>query len=153
MCESAKFAELIYCFFFPTCIPESNHCAPIAFQCTDGTCIPLSFKCDSKNDCPDKSDETNCTVHATGARKCFTDEFSCHKTEKCISRDFMCDGVFDCDHGDTSDEDAPECLTSKKCLPNQSECLGGECIDTEKFCDGKFDCRNDEYTEFCGKNA
>ena len=35
-------------------------CKPLEFTCTDGTCISLENRCDIIQDCPDKSDETNC---------------------------------------------------------------------------------------------
>lgn len=40
-------------FLEPTC--SADH-----FQCSSDRCIPLSFKCDSDNDCGDRSDEINC---------------------------------------------------------------------------------------------
>lgn len=61
----------------------------------------------------------------------------------------MCDGDYDCDDRDTSDEDT--CPSAKKCLPNQSECESNVCIDTEKFCDGQYDCINDEDPVNCRK--
>lgn len=33
-------------------------CPPSYFTCNDGKCIPMRWKCDSKSDCDDDSDET-----------------------------------------------------------------------------------------------
>ena len=35
-------------------------CSGDEFTCSDGTCVPLNFRCDLKADCSDRSDEQNC---------------------------------------------------------------------------------------------
>lgn len=107
----------------------------------------MAWRCDSKADCSDRSDEADCK-----SMQCENGQYKCRYTQKCIPNDWLCDGDFDCSMNDTSDEDLPKCFKATQCLPNQTECTGGICIDTEKFCDGKFDCINDEYAEFCGKS-
>ena len=40
--------------------PTTNPCPGIQYQCTDGTCIQSSKRCDYRKDCNDGSDEVNC---------------------------------------------------------------------------------------------
>ena len=108
----------------------------------------LFFSADNKNNCTSSS-SLACN---DGTKVCNVGQFKCHVSEKCIPKEWLCDGDFDCaPTGDTSDEDQQQCEKVKNCLPNQSECKDNVCIDTEKFCDGHFDCINDEYPEFCSK--
>ena len=37
-------------------------CGPTELSCGDGTCLPLSAKCDSVTDCKDQLDEKECRV-------------------------------------------------------------------------------------------
>lgn len=39
--------------------PIAGPCPASYFTCNDGFCIPMRWKCDSKADCPDRSDETS----------------------------------------------------------------------------------------------
>lgn len=40
---------------------EKMHCSPDEFRCNDKTCIESYQHCDGKYDCPDYSDEQNCS--------------------------------------------------------------------------------------------
>lgn len=126
-----------------------NQCPATHFQCANGACIPLNWKCDSKSDCHDNSDELPSLC--ANVKTCTDGQFQCRRTQQCIPSNWVCDGEKDCGADDTSDEDSVNCRRQQKCLPNQSECDGGLCLDTEKFCDGKFDCVNDEWVENCRK--
>lgn len=131
---------------------SAHRCESTAFQCSDGvTCIPLSWRCDAKSDCPDRSDELDCTK---AGKNCDSHQFECKITQKCVPREWVCDGDYDCGPYDTSDEDETICRTKGKCTPNHSECFVSKghtiCIETAKFCDKSIDCINDEYTEYCG---
>lgn len=37
------------------------NCTNKEFSCSNGYCVPQTWKCDGDNDCRDNSDEHNCT--------------------------------------------------------------------------------------------
>lgn len=39
----------------------TGHCSNYQFKCDDGCCIDISYACDGKQHCPDRSDEDFCT--------------------------------------------------------------------------------------------
>lgn len=86
-------------------LPIEPTCGAGEFQCSSGRCIPISFKCDSENDCGDYSDETGC-VNVT----CAQSQFLCDNG-RCIPLTWKCDSENDC--GDGSDEG--ESCTEKTC--------------------------------------
>lgn len=45
-----------------TCVHLAGSCPPTSFQCrTSGFCVPLTLRCDRDEDCPDGSDEEECS--------------------------------------------------------------------------------------------
>ena len=61
------FAHIIsFLFYFFIENVSQKNCTAAQFQCkSSGFCIPTKFKCDSFNDCDDKSDERDCLgMHA-----------------------------------------------------------------------------------------
>ncbi|MCI4395762.1 hypothetical protein PGIGA_G00195760 [Pangasianodon gigas] len=49
----------------------THHCSPYQFMCDDGCCIDISYACDGKQHCPDRSDEDFCR-NFDGGRKTVT---------------------------------------------------------------------------------
>ncbi|XP_047139272.1 low-density lipoprotein receptor-related protein 1 isoform X1 [Hydra vulgaris] len=118
----------------PDVSSKNTTCASNQFQCTSGSCIPLKWRCDSRRDCNDKSDELNCPESCDPASY-----FLCNSTvlPKCIPLKFKCDYERDCYDG----SDEQNCL-SKKC-PDENEFMCSttkKCIPSSWKCDGQFEC-------------
>ncbi|XP_023030772.1 low-density lipoprotein receptor-related protein 1 [Drosophila willistoni] len=122
-------------------LTDRGPCPGWYFTCNDGSCIPMRWKCDSKPDCTDGSDETS---ECDKAPKCNEGQFRCGKSLKCIPHNWYCDGEYDCGKGDTSDE--TNCLddVAPKCRGFEGKCHNGACLELSRFCDGHWDCDNDE---------
>ncbi|XP_036379298.1 sortilin-related receptor-like [Megalops cyprinoides] len=120
-------------------------CDANSFQCENGVCVSLEWKCDGMDDCGDYSDEANCgsPTEEPGCSRYF--QFECGNG-RCVPTWWKCDGENDC--GDWSDESectggvtphtpAPGPLT---CSPNRFRCGSGACIVNNWVCDGYADC-------------
>lgn len=62
------------------------------------SCVEDSWLCDGKKDCIDETDESNCDGKSKDDNnygKCEENEFDCGG-DYCLSKDFVCDGFFDC---------------------------------------------------------
>uniref|UniRef100_A0A3B3ZN70 Uncharacterized protein n=1 Tax=Periophthalmus magnuspinnatus TaxID=409849 RepID=A0A3B3ZN70_9GOBI len=99
---------LTYYTFFPSHLSTAKvkpKCAPTFFACsTGGHCIIGRFHCNGFSDCPDGSDEENCTGNPL---VCTEARFKC-RNGRCVDRSFLCNGQDNCQ--DNSDEEL--CLTT-----------------------------------------
>ncbi|XP_042329909.1 sortilin-related receptor-like [Sceloporus undulatus] len=135
--------------------PEFHHtCDQFTFQCQNGVCISLVWKCDGMDDCGDYSDEANCE-NPTEAPNCSRYyQFQCDNGH-CIPNRWKCDEENDC--GDWSDEkvcggSAIVPVTTPApatCSPNHFRCNSGTCIMNSWVCDGYRDCADGSDEDAC----
>uniref|UniRef100_A0A3P8V606 EGF-like domain-containing protein n=1 Tax=Cynoglossus semilaevis TaxID=244447 RepID=A0A3P8V606_CYNSE len=123
------------CVFTGTC--ENGQ-----FQCSNGQCIDMDWRCDGTKDCTDDSDEQNCREYRT----CCTQEFKCVTSGECISLGFVCDGEVDCVDG----SDEQRTCGGRTCSTDQFTCQEGQCIPLKYKCDRVKDCvdNSDENTYY-----
>ncbi|XP_060033733.1 low-density lipoprotein receptor-related protein 2 [Erinaceus europaeus] len=120
-------------------------CYEHEFNCSNGRCVPNTYRCDRRNDCGDYSDERDCSY-----RTCSANEFTC-QNGVCISKAFICDKDNDC--GDESDELEHLCRTpGVTCPPHQFKCTNGNCIEMVKVCNHVDDCLDNSDEKGCGVN-
>ena len=126
--------------FDPSCLSSQ-------FQCTNGKCVPSSYRCDNDNDCGDNSDELSCS----SSLFCLSSQFRC-TNGKCVPSSYRCDNYNDC--GDNSDEWLCPNLTptysvfsptvtpttSASCSYFQFQCRNKRCVSSSDVCDGHNDC-------------
>ncbi|XP_012291668.3 CD320 antigen [Aotus nancymaae] len=120
--------------------PSSGSCPPTKFQCRTGDlCVPLNWRCDSDEDCPDASDEEECPIEP------------CTQNGQCPPPPGLlcsCTGVSDCS-GET-DEKLRNC-SRPTCPAGELHCtLSDECIPLTWLCDGHPDCSDSSDELGCG---
>jgi len=144
-----------YSFIQKLFIPETFSCG------NNGRCIPLAWKCDHQNDCPNGEDEVGCN------KTCPMGKFQCKYGLECISVEWVCDGEADCgDERDCRGRTPPFVLpivpTTPKptngaggvneseldrglfeaCTSDEYACYTGECLPYSKVCDIQLDCKD-----------
>ncbi|XP_041433100.1 low-density lipoprotein receptor-related protein 2 isoform X2 [Xenopus laevis] len=118
---------LLFTFFIQKA--HTQTCSSESFRCSNGRCIPLSWRCDGTADCADNSDEVGCPP-----RTCSATQFRCGDGD-CIIRSWVCDDEEDCDDG--SDE---QHCPGRTCSAQQFTCSSGQCIPGAYRCDRMKDC-------------
>ena len=68
------------------------------FKCPEYYCIPWSYVCDNKWDCPGGYDESE--GHSCGINRTCNNMLKCRKSQTCIHLAETCDNVTDCTLGD-----------------------------------------------------
>ncbi len=83
-------------------------------KCTKYYCIPWSYICDGKGDCPHHTDEKHCglTQNCAGL-------YRCEDSNKCIHLNDVCNGWYDC----VLKEDESFCSLSQVVCPGYCKCL------------------------------
>lgn len=144
-------------------------------QCADGTCVSKAVKCNWNTECPDGSDEWNCTCTGfnctstgfclpagqrcdgatqcsdmsdeQGCPGCADDQFRCNRTGRCIDGKKLCDKRIDCWDGSDETEECPYRWLA--CWPEGYKCHDGQCIPAERRCDKRDDCSQGEDEQGC----
>ncbi|XP_062342869.1 low-density lipoprotein receptor-related protein 12 [Osmerus eperlanus] len=98
--------------------PEASSCDSDQFHCSNGKCVPDSWRCNSMDECGDNSDEELCSQANPSAtfsfQPCAFNQFPClsryTRVYTCLPESLKCDGSIDCqDLGDEIDCDVPTC--------------------------------------------
>ncbi|XP_063218375.1 vitellogenin receptor isoform X2 [Bacillus rossius redtenbacheri] len=141
---AAAFLSAALCFLV-NFSPGSAGCEKDYFQCADGSCVPVAFRCDGEDDCGDLSDEMSCQDFDHGPLECGDEEWKCLDGQMCVLRAWLCDGHPDCE--DRSDEQLG--CKIKDCMDGFL-CENHHCIISNFRCDGADDCGDGSDERGCG---
>ncbi|XP_077531619.1 vitellogenin receptor Yl-like [Haemaphysalis longicornis] len=113
------------------------------FDCENGRCIAMFWKCDGENDCGNHKDETGC---GSAHNACRSDKFACHDSSYCVPKIWLCDGEADChDSSDELDCHGTNCTGFR--------CQNHECIPQNWRCDSTEDCADASDELHCNVSA
>ncbi len=97
------------------------------FKCPGFYCIPWSYVCDTKWDCPAGSDEEQ--HHSCGPQRLCKNLFKCQAIHKCVHLVKVCNGLCDCKPTVCDDETLCS-LWNKQCPPSCT------CLALAVYCEG-----------------
>ena len=126
------------------CQPEPAGCDADEFECGDGSCIQLAWRCDGWDfDCPGNDDETcpEGQVCDAGTNSCVDAPVNCAQDRDCgdLQRcdlnsqqciDVECVQDADCNRGQVCNPDNNTCVEDQpNGCANDAECNGQQCVD------------------------
>ncbi|CAN7993050.1 unnamed protein product [Ixodes hexagonus] len=124
----------------------SAECPQGWFDCGNGRCIAMFWKCDGQNDCGNHNDEKDCRSEdkpGSEPKECPAEKFQCHDGSYCVPKVWLCDAEADC--ADSSDErDCTANCSGFRCKNNECIPLNWQCDETEDCIDGtdELNCTN-----------
>ncbi|CAE1285336.1 G-protein coupled receptor GRL101 [Acanthosepion pharaonis] len=127
---------------------ETNcgECTNREYQCENGRCIDAANKCDGICDCVHNCDDEN----ECDSLLCpWAEKFLCRKSQRCIQKEFLCDGFNDCKNTKVGSDEFFCWNISDKCagfsrLKSVFTCPEGRCLPSAVLCDHVADCLGGE---------
>ncbi|XP_072334658.1 basement membrane-specific heparan sulfate proteoglycan core protein isoform X2 [Scyliorhinus torazame] len=119
-----------------------RECGSNEFSCGSGECVPLDYRCDSRADCSDMSDEDNCADIIgpfTTSTTPTTTPIITAKPERRTPRPLV-----------PTVPTTPIVDVLRPCPIDKAVCQNGQCIPRDYLCDGERDCIDNSDELDCG---